>query len=70
MITPLRQRFLEDLQLKGLSERTQECYVIHVKKLAEYYHKSPEIISEEELRKYYLYFKNEKKYSESFFNNR
>lgn len=67
MSTPLRQRFLEDLQLKGLSARTQECYVIHVKKLADYFHKSPEFISEEELRKYYLYFKNEKKYSESFF---
>lgn len=67
MVTLLRQRFLEDLQLKGLSPRTQECYVKHVKKLADYYHKSPKCISEEELRRYYLYFKNDKKYSESFF---
>ena len=26
-MTPLRQRMTEDLQLRGLSERTQELYV-------------------------------------------
>ncbi len=64
-MTPLRQRMLEDLQLRGLSERTQEMYVRAVRQLAEHYHKSPEQITEEELRDYFLYVKNVKHYSRS-----
>jgi len=59
-MTPLRQRFIEDLQLRGLSARTQDSYVRVVRQLAEHYGKSPEVISEEELRQYLLYLKNEK----------
>ena len=59
-MTTLRQRYIEDLQLRGLSARTQESYVRVVRQLAEHYGKSPEVISEEELRQYLLYLKNEK----------
>ena len=59
-MTPLRQRMIEDLQLRGMSERTQESYVRAVRQLAEHYNKSPQIITEEELRDYFLYVKNEK----------
>ena len=62
-MTPLRQRMIEDLQLRGLSERTQEMYVRAVRQLAEHYHKSPDQITEEELRDYFLYLKNVKHYS-------
>jgi site-specific recombinase XerD len=54
---------IECLQLRGLSERTQESYVRAVRQLAEHYHKSPTLISEEELRQYFLYLKNVKRYS-------
>lgn len=64
-MTPLRQRMIEDMQLRGLSERTQAVYVAAVRQLAEYYHKSPERISEEELRQYFLYLKNERQVSRS-----
>ncbi len=64
-MTPLRQRLLEDLQLRGLSERTQEMYVRAVRQLADHYHKSPAQITEEELRAYFLYLKNVKHYSRS-----
>lgn len=59
-MTALRQRYLEDLQLRGLSPRTQESYVRVVRKLAEHYGKSPDVLTEEELRQYLLYLKNEK----------
>ena len=49
-MTPLRQRMLEDMQLRGLSARTQECYVAAVRQLAEHYHRSPTQITEEDLR--------------------
>ena len=64
-MTPLRQRMIEDLQLRGMSERTQEMYVRAVRQLAEHYHKSPEHITEEELRQYFLYLKNVKHSSRS-----
>jgi site-specific recombinase XerD len=62
-MTDLRKRLIEDLQLKGMSERTIEMYVRAVRQLAEHYHKSPEHISEEELRQYFLYNKNVRKWS-------
>lgn len=64
-MTELRKRMIESLQLRGLSERTQEMYVRAVRQLAEHYHKSPDLISEEELRQYFLYIKNVKQYSRS-----
>jgi integrase/recombinase XerD len=64
-MSELRQRMIESLQLRGFSERTQECYVQAVRQLAEHFHKSPDSISEEELRQYFLYLKNVKNYSRS-----
>jgi integrase/recombinase XerD len=66
-MTQLRQRMIECLQLRGLSERTQESYVQAVRQLAEHYHKSPDLITEEELRQYFLYLKNVKQYARSTF---
>jgi integrase/recombinase XerD len=62
-MTELRQRMIECLQLRGLSARTQESYVRAVRQLAEHYHKSPDLISEEELPQYFLYLKNVKHYA-------
>jgi integrase/recombinase XerD len=64
-MTPLRQRMIEDMQLRGLSPCTQRAYVRVVHELAEYYHRSPSQISEEELRAYFLYLKNEKRLARS-----
>src|SRR6266508_4615797 len=64
-MTELRKRMIECLQLRGLSARTQESYVRAVRQLAEHYHKSPDLITEEELRQYFLYIKNVKHYSRS-----
>ena len=64
-MTFLRQRMIEDMQLRGLSERTQDSYVRVVRQLAEYYGKSPEQISEEELRQYFLYLRNDNHYASS-----
>ena len=66
-MTPLRQRMIEDMQLRGLSPNTQIAYVRSVRQLAEYWRKSPEEIGEEELRHYFLYLKNEKHVSSSTF---
>jgi integrase/recombinase XerD len=64
-MTALRQRMIEDMQLRGLSERTQESYVRAVRQLADYYGKSPALISEEELRQYFLHLTNDRRFSPS-----
>jgi integrase/recombinase XerD len=65
MTTHLRQRMIEDMQLRGLAERTQEAYVAAVRQLAKHYGKAPDQIGDEELRQYFLYLTNEKKASRS-----
>ena len=64
-MTKLRQRMIEDMQLRGLSEKTQDSYLRAVRQLAEHYHKTPDQISEEELRQYFLYLKNVRQVSHS-----
>ena len=64
-MTPLRQRMIEDMQLRGMSKRTQDAYVRVVRQLAEHYGQPPDQISEEELRQYFLYLQNERKYASS-----
>lgn len=66
-MTTLRRRMLEDLQLRGLAPRTQQCYVEAVKHLTHYYRRAPDQISEDELRQYFLFLINEKQVAESTF---
>lgn len=62
-MTPLRQRYIEDMQLRGFAETTQQVYVNAVRRLAEYYGKSPDKITNEQLRDYFLYLINDKQIS-------
>lgn len=64
-MTPLRQKMVEDMQLRGLSEKTQEAYVGAVRQLAEHYGKSPQHIGDEELRQYFLRLTNVKQLTPS-----
>ena len=59
-MTILRQKMIEDMELRGLAKSTQRAYLLGVRQLAEYYEKPPDKISEEELRQYFLYLKNRK----------
>jgi integrase/recombinase XerD len=57
-MTPLRQQMLTALHLSGKSERTQETYIREVRLLAQFYHKAPDRISEQELQRSFLPRKN------------
>jgi len=59
-MSALRQKMIEDMQLHGFAERTQEAYLSAVRQLAKHYRKPPDQINEEELRGYFLFLKNEK----------
>src|SRR5919109_1121906 len=64
-MTPLRSRFIEDMQLQGYSPTTQSSYVNAVRGLARFYRKCPGLVSEEELRRYFLHLTLEKKVARS-----
>ena len=55
-------RMLQDLQLRGMSTSTQNNYVRSVRKISEHCKKLPSQITEEEIREYFLYLKNVRKY--------
>lgn len=58
-LTPLAQRMLQDLQLAGLGERTQESYLRAVRKFAQWLKKAPDTATENDLRRYLLFIKND-----------
>ena len=45
-MTELRKLMVEDMQLRGMSERTQDAYVRAIRQLAQHYRKSPDKITE------------------------
>ena len=62
-MTPLRQRMLEDMQLRNLGTETQRAYLHYITGLARFYQTSPDHLSLEEIREYQLYMINERRYS-------
>jgi site-specific recombinase XerD len=60
-MTPLRQRVLEDMQVRNLALNTQTCYVQQVSLFARHFNKSPELLGPEDIRSYQVYLTNEKK---------
>lgn len=61
MMTPLRQRMTEDMQVRNLALNTQTSYVQQVSLFARYFNKSPDQLGPEEIRAYQLHLTNEKK---------
>jgi site-specific recombinase XerD len=54
---------LQDLQLAGLSENTQEAYLRAVRQLADHFHTPPDRLSEHQVRDYFLHLKNDRRFA-------
>ena len=67
-LSPILIRFQQDLQLNGLKERTQQSYVRNVRKFSEFLKRDPDSASEDDLRRYLLYIKNDAHWSSSTIN--
>ena len=52
------QKSIRALQLAGMSTRTQQCYTRSVWMLVDFYHKTQDLINEQELQDYFLHRKN------------
>lgn len=59
----LRTQMIQDLQIAGLSERTQEAYVRSVRKLAEHFGQAPDSLTEKQVREYFLFLKNDRQFA-------
>ena len=65
MTTPLRRKMIEDMQLRDFAAKTQEAYLGAVKGLAAHYMRAPDLITEDEVRGYFLHLVNVRKLSPS-----
>ena len=63
--TALRERMRQDLQLSGRGERTQEAYLRAVRQLAAHFRTPPDQLTEAQIRDYFLFLKNEKRFAPS-----
>ncbi|HKW68471.1 MAG TPA: site-specific integrase [Terriglobales bacterium] len=62
-MTPLRERFIEDMRLRGLAPATQRQYIHYVAGFAQFYGTSPEHLDLEAIRQYELYLLHDRKLS-------
>ena len=67
-MTPLRQRMLDALQVRGMAVRTQEAYIDAVARLARHYGRAPDALSADEVQTYLLHLRRERRLSCSTLN--
>lgn len=64
-MTTLRRQMIEAMQLRGLSANTQASYLQAIRLLARHYGRPPDQLTDEELRQYFLFLRNDRQVSRS-----
>jgi integrase/recombinase XerD len=67
-MSPLRQRMLDALVLRGMALRTQESYIDAVARLARHYRRSPDTLSAEQVQEFLLHLLRDRQRSRSTVN--
>ncbi|MEJ1342250.1 MAG: site-specific integrase [Candidatus Sedimenticola sp. (ex Thyasira tokunagai)] len=52
-MTPLRNKMIEAMTVRGFSPRTHESYLQAVEGLAKYYHRSPDTLTPGQVKRYF-----------------
>jgi|SRR6185369_16547270 len=65
-MTALRQRMVDDLQVRNRSAHTIRFYTDCIANFARHFGKSPELLGPEETRQYQVYLVNERRASSSY----
>ena len=66
--SPTAIRFQQDLQINGLSERSQESYGRAIRKFSEFLKREPDSAREDDLRNYLLFIRNDLQWSSNTIN--
>ena len=61
----LRDRMVQDLELRGLADKTIETYLRCARKFAEHHQRSPAKMGGEQVREYLLYLRHERRLAAS-----
>jgi len=64
-MTPLRQRMIEDMQIRNLADNTQQTYLLQITCFAKHFNQSPEELGPDDIRAYQLHLVNIKKLAPS-----
>ena len=64
-MSPLRKQMEADMVVRGLAYRTRGAYLESVTKLAKFYSRAPDEISEEEVQRYLLHLVQERRLARS-----
>jgi len=67
-MTSLRNKFIRELTIRGRAERTIQAYVAWVAALAKYYDRSPDQLSNEQIRVWLAHLRSERRLSGSSLN--
>jgi len=59
---------IQDLEIRGFSERTQDTYLMCIKQFVKYYMKSPDLLTLDDINSYQLYLIRDRQISVSYFN--
>jgi integrase/recombinase XerD len=59
----LRKRLSDDLHLTGMSKRTHDGYIRAVRQLSDFAQCSPDQVSEQQVRAFFLHLKNERQFA-------
>ena len=64
-MTELRRRMIEDMELHGLAKATQRLYADAVRQLARHFNRSPDQLSEDEVRAFLIHLNRGKRLADS-----
>jgi integrase/recombinase XerD len=67
-MSALREKLIQQMELKGYSQRTIKCYVVCIKAMSGHYNTPPDLLSNEQIREYIQQRLVEKKLSKSWVN--
>jgi len=62
-MTPLREKMIDAMRLRGFSPRTHKSYLSAVSQLARYYHQPPDRLTTDQLQDFFLYLVKQRKLS-------
>jgi site-specific recombinase XerD len=62
-MTPLRQKMFNDMKIRNFSKKTQDAYISSVIGLAQFFHKSPAKLSQNDVQSYLLHLMENRKLS-------